>query len=252
MVGQMPGRFPTFEVVGVPLAGANSAAQASAAAMELFQTTPEIQKEFPGVHVLFVHSTAPQQIATVKKKVTTMADLKGLRIRTQSGFPLSFMQALGGTPVTVPAPEMFESLQKGVIDGVATDWSAILSFKLNELVKYVVDEPKVCASPMWLIMNQKKWDSLPPDLQKIFTDEAGNIEAAKSFGSVWDVASAKAVEDAKKNGIEMVKLSPDELANWQKTSQPVVDKWVTDMKAKGVDAAPILEKYKGLLKKYAQ
>jgi TRAP-type C4-dicarboxylate transport system substrate-binding protein len=204
------------------------------------------------VHVLFVHSTAPHQIATAKKKVATMDDFKGLRIRSQSGMPLNFLKELGASPVTISAPEMFESMQKGVIDGVSTDWSAILSFKLNELTKYVVDDPKMYASPFWLIMNQKKWDSLPPDLQKIFTDECGSVAAAAAFGAVWDTASAKAVEDAKKSGIEMVKVSADEQAKWQAAAKKVSDQWVTDVKAKGIDGAPILAKYKDLLKKYAK
>jgi TRAP-type transport system periplasmic protein len=74
-------------------------------------------------------------------------------------------KALGAIPTLIPMPEMFLSLQRGVVDGMGAPWEAIYGFRLYETVKYYTETP-FPAGYFSIIMNQKKWDRLPKDVQE--------------------------------------------------------------------------------------
>jgi TRAP-type C4-dicarboxylate transport system substrate-binding protein len=61
----------------------------------------------------------------VEKPVSTLDDIKGLKIRMSGGPPTDMMKALGGVPMLIPMPDNYISLQKGVIDGMGAPWEAI-------------------------------------------------------------------------------------------------------------------------------
>jgi hypothetical protein len=99
------------------------------------------------------------------------------------------MKALGAVPVLLPMPDTYQSLDKGVIDGMTAPFEAALSFKLLEVSKYMAVGP-------WSFfhftysMNKAKWDSLPKDIQEVLLTL--KEEYAPHF---LDMANADAVKD---------------------------------------------------------
>lgn len=85
VLGFFPGRFPVSTVMSVPLLNLPGATKNSRIMQELYETTPEIQAEFKGMKVLFLHTSEPYFLATTKKPVTTLNDIKGLKIRETGG-----------------------------------------------------------------------------------------------------------------------------------------------------------------------
>lgn len=242
-----PGRFPVTDLIALPMLGMKSGVHGSKVAQEMYSTTPEIQKEFAQVHILFVHTVAPHLLGFTKKKVQTMEDLKGLRLRSMSGAPLKFLQGLGATPVTVPMPEIFEALQKGTIDGYATDWAGAYSFRFLDISKYVLEcYPYVPV--FFLAMNQKKWDSLPPDIQKTITELSGQF-GAQMYGRTFDEASAVGKTEAPKKGVEVLQLSDQERKRWEQVATPIWDEWVKSVESKGVNGKALLDKIKQVVEK---
>lgn len=247
-VGFFPGRFPMTEVVTLPMLGIPSAEVGSKILWELYSNTPYLKNEFPGVKVLFLHTHSTVPIGTTKKAVRTLEDLKGLKIRTPAGPPTEFMKQAGALPVTIPAPEIFEALQKGAIDGYVIDWHGVGAFRLPEISNYHTDA-KLYIGPFWVIMNEKKWNSLPPDVQKAI-EEVSGAYAAELFGKVFDKAQQLAIEDIKAKKKEYIELAPEEKKRWVEVAKKVWDKWTTDMEAAKKPAKAVLEETQKLINKY--
>src|SRR3546814_299270 len=127
-------------------------------------------QEFPdSVKVLALHAHNAGLIHTREKQVKTMDDLKGLRIRSPSPQINAMLQQLGATPVGLPPGDVYENMQRGVIDGAVFPWDPINSFRLFEVTKYHLDARSYTAS-FYFVMNKRKYDGLPADVRKAIDD----------------------------------------------------------------------------------
>ncbi len=247
-VGFFPGRFPMTEVIDLPMLGIPSAEVGSKVLWDLYANTPYLKGEFPGVKVLALHCNAVNPIGTSKKAVRTLEDLKGLKVRTPAGPPTEFMKQAGALPVLIPAPDIFENMQKGTIDGYSIDWQGIKGFRLPEVSNYITDV-NLFIAPFWIIMNEQKWNSLPADVQKAIEEVSGQF-AAQHFGKVFDESEKQARARVKELNKEIIPLTPEEQQRWVSVAQKVWDKWVNDMEASKKPAKTVLEETQKLIKKY--
>lgn len=116
----------------------------------------------PGYHIL------------LKKPIGPSGDLKGLKIRGNPAYkPL--IDALGGTMITLPAPQIYTSLQKNLIDGAAWVQHSMTQRKFYEVVKYMA-RPTFGTSTQVLLMNLNRWKKLSPDMQKVLEQAGKNVE----------------------------------------------------------------------------
>jgi len=245
------GRFPVMEAVDLPL-GYPNGKTATAVINEVYR---EMQpKELDDVHVLYVHAHGPGLIHSRTKPIRTMADMKGLKFRA-TGFSAKMVQALGGTPVAMPMPETYQSLQKGVVDGATYPMEADKGWKLGEVTKYATENYSMAyTSGFFVVMNKAKWNALPANVQKVFDE----VSAAwvKKTGEAWDEIDAEGKEFFLKQGNEMVPLSAEESARWKAAVAPIRDEYVAAATAKGVDGkkalAVTLEALEKYSKQYAQ
>ncbi len=240
-----PSRFPLSEVVNLPMMGFNSAAEASETLWTLWEQTDLLKDEFKDVQVLSFMSHDPAGIST-KFPVTKMEDLKGKKFRTASGPVLQFYQALGASIVSMPVPECYQALEKGVIDGLSLAWEGQDNISAQEVVKYGYDV-KVAAGGFYLVMNKQKWESLPDDMKAIFKEETG-LKAALQFAKGWDETNPKTFEKFKAAGVEITTLPAEEMARWQAKADEVNAKWAADLDAKGIKGTETLAKAKEILK----
>lgn len=172
----------------------------------------------------------PQTLFLRDKKVTTMKDLKGLKIRAASGLQAQTLTSLGATGVTMAGSEVYMSLDRGVIDGMLTAIDNAYDRKFNEVTKYVLKQPYFSAGLFILSMNKETWDSLPPDLQQIVEQAAQDAEAAQlktmenDAQKWWDSYGQKA---------EIYTISNEEQAKWSQAALAASEKYVQDQAAKG-------------------
>jgi TRAP-type C4-dicarboxylate transport system substrate-binding protein len=137
-------------------------------------------------------------------------------------------------------PELYQSLQKGVVGGAVFPMEAAKGWKLAEVTKYHINCPPIAYSlGFFVVMNKSKWDALPPDVQKII--EEINVEWAKKQGKVWDQADVDGIAFAKEKGGEMIEIKADEAAKWAKAVMPVRDFYLKQAKGKGVQGEKVLE-----------
>lgn len=101
----------------------------------------------------------------INKDAKSLADLKGLKMRTGSLFD-KFMRAFGMVPVTINSPEVYTALERGVVDGFG--WPVLGPRQRGWLKKvhYVINMPFFGNSNMIAAMNMDKWKALPASVHK--------------------------------------------------------------------------------------
>jgi TRAP-type C4-dicarboxylate transport system substrate-binding protein len=230
------GRFPLMDFINLPL-GYKSGSVSTAIINEANEKFKP--KELSDTKVMYLHAHGPGIIHTRDKAVHNMADLKGLKIRSH-GPTAEMLQHLGATPVAFPMPELYQSLQKGVVAGGVFPMEAAKGWKLAEVTKYhIMCRPIAYSLGFFVVMNKKKWDSLPPDVQKVI--EEINVEWAKKQGQTWDKADEEGTVFAKSKGGEMIEIAADEAEKWAKAVKPVQGTYLKEAKEKGVPGDEVLK-----------
>jgi TRAP-type transport system periplasmic protein len=242
----MPGRFPLLEVFNLP-GIALSMKSSQNILWELYQKYPQIEAEHQGVKVLWLGGLSEYVLVMKDKPVRTLEDVANKKIRV-TGEAIETWKLWGASPIVISSVEAYQSLDKGVIDGAAFDLNVLEAFKLQEITKYMSLSPST-ASSLYLVMNLKRWNSLPPDIQKIFID-AGK-EHWIGFADAQDQFKVGVIQRyAALPGHEIIRVSDAERARWIQKAQPLFDKWASDMEAKGLPGKAFLADTLALAKKY--
>ncbi|MEW5912141.1 MAG: TRAP transporter substrate-binding protein [Thermodesulfobacteriota bacterium] len=236
LFGYTRGRFPLMEVVDLPLGypDGKAATMVVNAVYQKFQP-----KELKDVEVMYLHAHGPGLLHTKDKPVKTMADLKGLKIRSH-GFSAKTVKALGGTPVAMPMPETYQSLQKGVVDGAVYPLEANKGWKLGEVVKYAtLNYPMAYTTGFYVVMNKGKWNALPKDIQKIIKQI--NQEWIPKHGQAWVDSDTEGTKFLQSKGGKLIPLSPAEAKKWVAAVQPVLDEYAKEASAKGLPGKEVVK-----------
>ena len=218
------GRFKVMETCGLPI-GYPSGWVASQVANDFYENYKP--KEFDAVKVLFFNSTPNSAIATAKKPIRKLEDLKGLKIRAP-GMPGEIIKALGGTPTPTPMMEVYEAISKGVIDGETSNFETLFAFKFAEVVKYTTSIPSInFPYPFYLVMNKNSYKKLPADVKPIFDELVG--EYKERFILMWNAIDFVGKQFGIKKGVEIIELPESEMARWKAAVQPVIDGYAEKM-----------------------
>ncbi|WP_300459200.1 TRAP transporter substrate-binding protein [Desulfobacula sp.] len=132
-------------------------------------------------------------------------------------------KAMGVKPITLPWPEVFSGLQRGVIDGIDITPNECYYAKIYEAVKYV-SIAKMAVNPMIYVASKKWLESLPEDLRKIVID--GMDKAAK-----WHTATIReedrtgVIPNLEKEGILINTISDKELSRFKDAQKDLYAKW---------------------------
>ena len=231
------GRFPVSEAIDLPMdyKTGTQATEIANAIVEKFQP-----KEFDDTTLMYLHAHGPGYIHTVEKKVETMKDLAGLKLRG-TGTSGKIIAALGASPVGKGMREAYQMLQKGVVDGSAHPLEANKGWNLGETVKYAV-KTNFCiyTTTFAVFMNKNKWNKLTPAQQKIINEI--NVEWSVKHGQGWDDADKAGLEFLKSKGGELIVLSDEESKKWQDIAvAPVIDAYIEKVAKKGVDGKAVVD-----------
>jgi TRAP-type C4-dicarboxylate transport system substrate-binding protein len=240
------GRFPLTSVMELPL-GVPSAKVGTQIIGDLYDKY--LKSEYSGVKMLSIWTIQPAQIFTTKKPINTLEDLSGLRIRSPGPLQTITLKEFGAAPISMPASDLYDALQRGMVDGMLTDFAAVKGFRFVEVVKYCTLS-NFYTLPMGLAMNLKAWNSLPPDIQKVLEELSGRRfaeENAKSFDKNDLIG-----RDAAKGRIEIHELSAEQKKLWAAKFKDVDNKWIADMDGKGLPGKKVYEDAVSLLKKYSK
>ena len=198
------------------------APQASKVLHGLWEGSPALQKEMKDLNVypLFWHVLDPYYMIC-RTPIRTLADFKGKKIRSYGEDVPRLLQAMGAVPVNMLPAELYEGLQKGVIDCTPYSLGTAVSLKLHEVAKYVTFMSVGSPGGWPQFYNLKTWESFSPETKKLFHDvanDARKIELQKIVDA--DNEARKTMRAA---GVEFIDFpdqakveasAPDFLADW--------------------------------------
>jgi TRAP-type C4-dicarboxylate transport system substrate-binding protein len=249
--GYTPGVFPRSEVFELPGVHKGNALATDLAIQDVY---PMIADDFKDVKVLLVFVHAGNAIHLVDKPVHSPADLKGLKLRTPSRTGAWVIESWGAEPVGMPLPSLPEALSKKAVDGALIPFEVVPAIKLQEMTKYSVegaDGTRFGTSVFLFAMNKARYDSLPDDLKKIIDDNSGAALAAKA-GELWNSFEAPGEKMQADADGEIIKLSADEMAEFDKLNQQVVDRWIEEATKNGIDGKALVDAAKAAVLKHSQ
>jgi len=237
--GYSPGRFPLVTVMEMPFL-AESAEHASEILMTLYEEFPEMKEEHADTYPLFLFSAEPAQIISKAYKIETPDDMKGLRVRSPSPMANQIIEALGATQISMPMGDVYESLERGVIDAAMVPFETLYNYSFHEVTNYITIG-NFSATPFFAVMSQKTYDSFSKADQQALDSLIGK-ELAKEAGSVYDTDGQVGLETAIENGAEIIELEGEELEPWKEALEPMVKNWIEERTAEGYPAQKIYDR----------
>lgn len=198
----------------------------------LYETVPELAAEYDDVKVLGLWAGDLGVLHTVDRPVQTLGNLRGLKIRSPGPIPGELLQAHGATPVTMPISGVYDALERGVVDGLVTPYSATKSFSLDEVLGHTTQVP-FYVSMFFLVMNKQAWESLSPADQKLVEEVSGRQLSLRGTRA-YEAAAEKAREQLETSGVERHPLSGAELGRWEAAADRVVGDWIEKREAEGL------------------
>lgn len=248
--GYTPGLFPRTEVMELPFVFVNDPAAANLALHEMFES--DLKPEYQGVEVMFLHVHAGQAIVMRDTEVRRPEDLNGRKMRIPTRTGAWALEALGASPVAMPVPDLPQAMSKGVVDGALIPFEIVPALKLQDQADWLVelaDRTRLGTTTFQLSMNKARWDSLPPEIQKAFR-EASGPEWLAELGRIWRDTEDAGIGIAVAAGRNHVVLTEAETAAFRAVLEPVVDRWIGEVSAKGIDGARLVETARALIAKH--
>ena len=247
--GNTPGRFPTTEAFELPFVASSKATANAPAAQEY--ADKHLASETSDIKLLsfWAHD---QGLIHTNKAIAKMEDLAGLMLRNPTRLAGEALTALGSVSVSMPVPQTPEALAQKVIDGCVIPWEVVPSIKVDELTSFhtsVPGSPTLYVTTFFLAMNKDSYGRLPDDLKAVLDKNSG-MTFAKLAGKMWDDVGAEVAAKVQASGKNTIaEITEEEKARWVEATQPVRDKWVEEMKGKGIDGAALIKEAKALIAK---
>ena len=231
--GYTPGRFVTTQVAEFPFLGNNSE-PVSVAFQRLYAKTPAMADEHKGVKVITVFTHGPGIVFNTKRPITKADELLGLKWRVGGGMVNEISKALGMNVTLKPAPESYELLSTGVMDGTLFPAESVESFKIDKVIRYGTQFPGGLYNTSFVfLMNQAKYDALPADVKKAVDELSGEF-AARMFGKAWDKVDRRGMAFMQAAGVQITKADAAFVKAVADKTDPLVDTWAKAAEAKGM------------------
>ena len=236
-----PGRFDLVRYAVFPFSG-DTAESRSVAAWNVYEKHILAKDEHKGVKLLGIYTHGPGIVFTSSKPVKDAAGFDGLKIRVGGGMAADVAKAMGASVIAKPAPESYELLSTGVVDGVFFPAESIQSFKLDNVIKYATMVPGgLYSDSHGVIMNQKAFDGLS-DQDRAIIEKLSGAHLARVAGRAWDKhdLAAKPLIDQK---IEVTKADQAFIDDIAERTRPIRDQWLQAMEKSGLDGTAVLAEF---------
>jgi len=220
--GPVAGFFPEIMVLGIPYLFSSEAVAYRSLDGPFGKALMDEMRKKTGVRCLGNGENGFRHFSTRNKPLKSADDLKRLKIRVmESPVYMALVNSLGANPVPISWGDVYMALQQGVVDGWEAPISLIESMKFNEITKYIIMDGHIY-SFLPLIMNDKFFLSLAPDLQKIVMDATQMTLAVNRGQNVRNVYNA--IKNLEGKGMEIyVPTDKERQVFREKSQKPVID-----------------------------
>ena len=227
--GYTANRFPLSQIVELP--GLFETAEVGSCAFQQLYDSGALDAEYDDTHVLFVHTHGAGHLHTGARAVTSLDDLRGLRIRRPTAVIGTLLEELGAEPVGLPAPAIYESAQRGVIDGFLLPWEAVAGFRADEVSDHHT-EVGLYALAFVTTMNRNAYARLPEDLRAVIDAHSGR-DWALAAGRGYDRGDVSGRAATLANGnLQTI----EDRAAWEAAAERARERYLSDLEDRGLPA----------------
>ena len=235
-------RYPIAKLLNLPFMF-DSPRQGAYAFFKAYETIPEMRKEFVKVKPLAFFTTGLINVCIKGAPPKTLKEMQGKKLWSVSKTAVQMLKLFGATPVSTKLQDVYMGLQRGMLDGALFPIAPAAAFKLTEIANgYTIGN--FAAGCQYFAMNLKKWNTLPPDVQKVFDDLA--LSTSMLAGTTLTNMTAKVLDGLKKRGDTVYVLPAEEKARWRAKLKPIYDQAIADINKKGIDGKAIFKKMQAL------
>lgn len=237
--GYTPGVFPRVEVFELAAVHRGSAEATNRAIQAV---APLLAEDFADVKPILVHVHAGNALILRDKRVATLEDVRGLKLRTPSRTGAWMIEAWGAEPVGMPIPELPQALARGGIDGALAPFEVAPSLNLQQITKHSAEGPdkrRFGTSVFLFAMNRDRYDSLPEDLRAVIDAHSGAAIAAEA-GATWDGVERRGEAIFAEAGAPLSALEAEAMAAFDVAAEAVTARWIAEATAAGVDGAALV------------
>ncbi len=242
--GYTPGRYTLAKIAEFPFLG-DSAIATSVAYERIYRKYLAKFDEHRGLKVITVFTHGPGIIFNNKRPIRSLADLDGIKFRVGGGVVNDIGKAVGANMTLKPAPQSYELLSSGVVDGVWFPAESVDGFKLEKLLKYSTSLPGGLYNTSFaMVMNPATWAKIPKADQAIIEKLSGEW-AARFIGKYWEDADRKSKALMQAAGYEATVADAKFVADFKAKTAPIEAEWIKEAEAKGLkNAAAVLKEFR--------
>ncbi len=205
----------------------------------------QLSAEYVGTHPLALWTNDANIFISRDKPIRTLEDLQGLKVRVAGAVMAQSVEALGATPVQLPAPKIYNALSTGIVDAVLIGACGIGGFKLDEVGEYYTLGPAMGLAAFYLVMNQGSWDGLSDDDRANITGNTGrelSLTGARAYANCG-ARQIQRMRDAE--GETVIDMAPEDIAKFTEILDGVRGAVVSKLEADGVPASSVLAAMRG-------
>lgn len=192
------------------------------------------------IRVLIALALPPYQVLS-NNAFSGLPDLAGQRLRTGGGAQDVSVEQIGAVPVRMAGPDIYESLQRGTLDGVVFPLPSIEQYSLEEILAYSTIGMNFGSFMSSYVISERRWNELPSDVQEIMLEvgEETSMMACEQMAN--DIEPA--IERLTAAGIEFVDFSEEDRARIAELLEPVGEAWAEQMNQRGLPGTEVLETF---------
>ena len=216
----------------------------------VYEKVPAFKAELEKANLKTLMFTAGLPGAFVgKNPLKSLADIKGDKWRAGGKWKLKYLENAGALPVAVPWGDVYVALQTGTIDGCFTNYDGLHLMKFDEVAQnLLISKALWYATPFLHLVNLKKFNGLPKDVQDGIMKASANAEA--EFAAVYEAAFDQVKSEQMAAGYKVNVMSSADVVAWEnadKLTQLQAD-WIAASEKAGLkNAAEVMKQVKALL-----
>lgn len=240
-----PTRTPIYQALDLPYNASDYWCGVSVP-VELARMEGPLRQEIEGngVVALTGYSSGTFHLIT-GDAVDGLDQAKGSRLRTFNDSRGAMWQKVGMEPLVLPLSELFEAVDRGVVDGA--EWTVYLTDVLSmyEIIKSFAITDSGMVTGNYVFMSADKWDALPPQAQDVILEVSA--EHDQRYARELMELEEELLEKFRNEGVDVFQLSDEDSNRLREAGEEAADEWLEDMEADGHAVRETVDQFNDLM-----
>ena len=246
--------FPSSEVFELPFVHTNDAVATNLAMREMFESDLKEEYDKKNLEVMFLHVHAGHAFMTKRKVVKKPEDLAGSKMRVPGRIHKWIAEELKAQTINSTVRQIPQLVQRNAVNSVLITANIIKPLNLHQQIFTMTEgheSTRFANAVLSVTMNKDRWNSMPPDIQRAFR-KASDKDFLRRIGKVWEDYEKPGIKKLKDFNRKHIVLSKEETEAFKVKLEPVVERWIEEVEAEGINGRSLVKKARSLIAKYSQ